>query len=359
MRIRGADQAELDFRRPPRVTEPMDDATAKPARPAGPIVPRIVYHDRYNIRAPGLTQLHPFDTCKFQRAWDLIRRELGKQADGLHRLTDRAADERELLRVHTADYLASLRSSVVIAAAVEVPLVAAMPNWLVRRILIEPMLWATRGTIIAAETAMTDGAAIHLGGGYHHASRERGEGFCLFADLSIAVAALRDQGRLKNGDRVAVIDLDAHRGNGIAQIHREDPDVRIFDMFNCRTYPRDKDSIARIDCPIPLEPGTGDDGYLLQLQRKLPTFLDQHGPFALAIYNAGTDVFKEDPLGGLSLTAAGILERDLFTTAELAKRGIPWLSVTSGGYTQESAGLIATSALEVIRRAVVAATGSA
>jgi len=331
----------------------MNNAAEKTAGAGRPIVPRIVYHDRYNIRTPGLNQLHPFDTCKFQRAWDLIRRDLGKQADALHLPTDRAAETRELLLVHTSEYIASLESSLVIAAAVEVPLIAAMPYFMVRPILIEPMLWATRGTIIAAETAMTEGAAIHLGGGYHHAGMEQGQGFCLFADISIAVAVLCSHGLIERGARVAVIDLDAHRGNGIAQIHRDDPSVLIFDMYNCRTYPRDKETVARIDCPIPLEPLTSDDEYLLQLQRNLPAFLEQHGPFALAIYNAGTDVYMDDPLGGLSLSAAGILERDLFTTAELSKRGIPWLSVTSGGYTQESAGLIAASAIQVIRRAVV------
>jgi histone deacetylase 11 len=311
--------------------------------------PVIVYHPRYNIRLFGMEKLHPFDTCKFERAWRLIESALGDAARDHRVSTDRGASDKELRLVHTAEYLASLKSPDVVARAVEVPAVGMLPRMVIERVLLSAMRWATRGTILAAEHAIATGAAIHLGGGFHHAGFDRGEGFCLYADISIAIASLRSSGRLSETDRVAVVDLDAHRGNGVARNCLTDDRIRIFDVYNQHLYPRDPETKPRVDWPLPLASGTGDEEYLRELTSNLPAFFDAKGPFALVIYNAGTDVYRGDPLGGFDLSADAILERDLFTLREITRRRIPWVSLTSGGYTFDSAGLIANSAIQVMR----------
>ena len=107
----------------------------------------------------------------------------------------------------------------------------------------------------------------------------------------------------------------------------------------------------RIDCPVPLPLGCVEREYLGELRDRLPGFLDSaanRAPIALAIYNAGTDVYAGDPLGGLNVSAAGILERDLFVVEQLRSRGIATVMVLSGGYTRESYQLVAESVAQLI-----------
>jgi histone deacetylase 11 len=105
-----------------------------------------------------------------------------------------------------------------------------------RRVLL-PMRWAVQGTIDAARMAVAGGAAINLAGGYHHAHRDRGEGFCLYADVPIAIEMLRKEKLLSENARVAIIDLDAHRGNGFEAIYEHDERVQFFDLYNFQVYP--------------------------------------------------------------------------------------------------------------------------
>lgn len=110
---------------------------------------------------------------------------------------------------------------------------------------------------------------------------------------------------------------------------------------------------ARIDCPIPLQSTCTEQDYLRELKQQLPVFLDsisRSQPISFAIYNAGTDVFREDPLGLLNLTAADILERDLFTVGELRERSIPTMMLLSGGYIQVSYRLVADSVIKLLER---------
>lgn len=310
-------------------------------------MPAVVYDPRYNIGFWGSDRLHPFDTRKYGRAWQELQRQCGHELKRAHVKVNRAVTDDELLLVHSADYLASIRNSDKIAAAVEVPFLRKFPGWMLDRYLLQPMKWATRGTVLACEAAFSAGVAFNLGGGFHHAKHARGEGFCLFADIPFAVRQLRDNGALKPGQRIAYIDLDAHQGNGVCHQFAEDRDVFIYDQYNANIYPSyDRESRARIDCDVPLEFGCSGAEYLEELRGQLPGFLDSISrtqPIQLAIYNAGTDVLAGDPLGGLSLTAEDVLTRDLFTIDELRKRGIPVAMLTSGGYTAESYQLIAAT----------------
>jgi histone deacetylase 11 len=154
-------------------------------------MPRVVYNRRYNIGFYGLERLHPFDTHKYGRAWKRLERHFGPKLGHLHIKTDRAANRDELLLVHTADYLTQLTDSQYVAGALEVPQLRYLPAWLIDWHVLNPMRWATRGTILAAHASLEHGFVVNLGGGYHHAKPDRGEGFSTYSDIGIAVASIR------------------------------------------------------------------------------------------------------------------------------------------------------------------------
>ena len=311
----------------------------------------IVYSPQYNIWTYGLQGDHPFDTCRAGNVWRLLRKSLGSKLCSLSLPVQRPASAKTLRPVHTPAYLDSLRNSATIASIVELPGLARIPAWLLDAILLRPMRWATAGSIVAAEAAIKDGLAVNLAGGFHHAAPDHGEGFCFYNDIALAVRHVRTNGLVTSMARVAYIDLDVHQGNGVCRAFRDDPTVFLFDMFNEQIYPAfDLAARQRIDCAIPLQPETTGSVYLATLKERLPQFLDsisQSAPIELAVYNAGTDVFVEDPLGGLRFSAADVLERDYFVVSEIRRRGIPTVMLPSGGYTSRSARLIAASIVKL------------
>lgn len=307
-------------------------------------MPTLVYSPRYDIRFFGLERLHPFDSRKYGRAWSLLEHHFGQRLRAWHLAPARAASADELAAVHDAGYLArDLRSSRYLARALELPVAALAPARLIDRLVLAPMRWATKGTVLAAEAALRGRFAVNLAGGYHHASAARGEGFCIYADVGVAVAEARRSGRLAPARRLLYIDLDAHQGNGVARLFADDRAVAIFDQYNAQIYPQDGEARRRIDWDLALPMGTDDSAYLSALQHELPAFLDHFDSPQLAIYNAGTDVYQGDALGGLRLSARAVLSRDLFVAEQLTTRGIPWVMLLSGGYSRESYRLVAAS----------------
>ncbi|QDU91339.1 Acetoin utilization protein AcuC [Pirellulimonas nuda] len=312
---------------------------------------RIVYSRHYNIGFYGLERLHPFDSRKYGRAWRLLRRRFGPSLRGIHQRVDRPASREELLRVHTADYLDRLGDPKVVAAALEVPLLSRLPGWAIDRHVLRPMRWATRGTIVAAQQALEHGLAVNLSGGYHHAKPERGEGFCVYADVGAAVASVRADGLIADSDRIVCIDTDAHQGNGVCHTFMHDPRAFLFDLFNGQIYPLyDIGARKRVDCAVPITGAWSDAAYLDELYNRLPGFLDSvcRSPVGLAFYNAGTDVLAGDPLGGLAISAAAVRQRDLYVVSELRRRGLPTVMVLSGGYTRQSYRLVADSVIGIV-----------
>jgi len=312
---------------------------------------RVVYSPHYNIGFYGLERLHPFDSRKYGRAWKLLQRHFGKSLRQLTVRPKRAANDDELKLVHTPEYLLKLRDSKYVAAALEVPLIATLPGWVIDWHVLRPMRWATRGTVIAAQQSLQHGFAVNLSGGYHHAKPTSGEGFSIYSDIGIAVESLRTDGLISADSRIAYFDTDAHQGNGVCHVFKNDDRVFIFDIFNCRIYPvYDVEARSRIDCEIGITSACTDSEYLSELKRRLPGFLDSVGnsPIGLAIYNAGTDVFAFDSLGNLQITADAIRERDLYVVGELRRRGIPTVMLLSGGYTKQSYQLVADSVIGIL-----------
>ncbi|HEX7898060.1 MAG TPA: histone deacetylase [Planctomycetota bacterium] len=306
----------------------------------------LVYASSYDMYFPGFSWLHPFDGRKFSRAWKTIEARAGEAATRARIQPEAPVSDESLLRVHTRAYLDSLGSSAVVARALEAGPLRFLPNGLLRWRLLTPMRWAVAGTILALSRALADGGvSMNLGGGFHHAFPDHGEGFCLFADAAVAIMELRARKLLAPGDRVAVIDLDAHRGNGFDACLGKDADVRILDLYNVQAYPGPGE---KVPYAVPLRAGLGDAEYLERAREELASFLDQAGPFRLALYNAGTDIVRGDRVGQLDVSPEGVRERDRHVVDTLSKRGIPAAIVTSGGYTSLSHALIAELALHLL-----------
>jgi histone deacetylase 11 len=310
------------------------------------IRPKLVYSPGYDIRWLGLEKLHPFDSCKYSRTWKVLLDLFSERLQSAT-MTPTAAAPLELLQtIHTPEYLQQLTHSRHIAEALELASLAWVSSGILDRHILQPMRLATMGTVIAAKAALEHGIGINLSGGYHHASRDQGSGFCVYSDIAIAIASLRQSGQVTFSDSIAIIDLDAHQGNGLTRIFERDSSIHILDMYNRDIYPQDRQAIDRINCNLPLGSGTRDAEYLDKLQQYLPAFLEQIQP-KIAFYNAGTDIYEHDPLGRLKISAEGVLARDLFVFETLVDAGIPVVMVLSGGYTAESYQLVARSVEEV------------
>lgn len=307
--------------------------------------PRIVYSPKYDMSLWGIERLHPFDSRKASRAWRLIRAALGSSADALCASPPSPVSRQLLESVHSQEYLDQLTSSRAVAQALEMSVLRILPAEILDKRILSPMRWATQGTVNASEMALANGCAVNLGGGYHHAHRDRGEGFCVYADIPIAIEHLRRAGLLQSDDKVAVIDLDAHRGNGFESIYEHDSNVHFFDIYNFQVYPGlHKERAGSHNVIFGLRAGMGDDGYLNVLEAELPKFISQSG-YRLAFYNAGTDVFRSDPLGRLNLSKEAVLERDRYVLRSLDTAAIPWVMTPSGGYTKESHLLLADTVI--------------
>ncbi|QVL32730.1 histone deacetylase [Telmatocola sphagniphila] len=315
---------------------------------------KVVYSRHYNLGFWGFERFHAFDGKKYGRAWKELSTAFGKRLSEFHIEVDRPATFAELELVHSSDYLSSLYNSKVVAAALEMPPFRHIPNWVLRWKIMSPMLWACRGTVIAAKAALADGLAINLSGGYHHAKPNRSEGFCLFSDIAMAVKQLRHEGVLEDESIIAYVDLDAHQGNGVCYQFLNDPHFRILDIYNKQNYPFFDDTATdRIDCDLSVRSRCVGSKYLEILRTNLPKFLDDSAKSrlpSLGIYNAGTDVYFKDRFGGLRLHSQDILQRDLYVVEQFRIRGIPVVMLPSGGYSRESYRLLADSVTELLQR---------
>jgi acetoin utilization deacetylase AcuC-like enzyme len=167
--------------------------------------------------------------------------------------------------------------------------------------------------------------AVHIGGGLHHAFPSHGEGFCPFNDVAVAARVLQARGV----ERIAVVDLDVHHGNGTAFIFESDPRVFTFSMHQQHNYPRWK---PRGSLDIGLPDGTQDAAFLHELDGALPVVM-AHEPQCV-FYLAGADPYEDDQLGGLRLTKDGLQERDRRVIGAVRRAGVPLVVTLAGGYAR-------------------------
>jgi histone deacetylase 11 len=177
--------------------------------------------------------VHPFDSRKYGKVFDGI---VKYGCIGCNDYTKPIKCPRNfLLAVHSPFYLLSLCYSIFISKAVEVP-ICFLPSWVLRWRVLDPMLYATYGSALAALNACKKGWAINLSGGYHHCSGSGGGGFCVYADISLMVHCVRKWRGIR---KVMIVDLDAHQGNGHERDFIGDSDTYIIDFYNAGIYPGD------------------------------------------------------------------------------------------------------------------------
>lgn len=312
--------------------------------------PKVVYAKGYDISLAGIEQLHVFDGKKYSRAWEEVRKSFGEDVSKFTLEPDRLPTSRELSLVHTDLYLSQLNSRRVLAAALEFPLLLFVPLLLIKQHVIKPMLLATYGTIVALEQSISNGLVFNLSGGYHHASHNQGQGFCLYSDIAIAIEKLRNEIGINDDSQAIIIDLDAHQGNGYQRIYHEARHVYIFDMYNSNIYPNDKWAKKRIDYPVEVPSGYDDKKYLGTLYEHLPKAFDSAKNPKIVIYIAGTDVYLEDKLGKMSVTEHGVLVRDQFVIDSCVEREIPCVVLSGGGYSRYSHKLISNTVKHFLKK---------
>jgi len=326
------------------------DASALASVPVMP-PPRmpVVYRAEYNVRFLGLEKLHPFDSCKYAKVVARLERAgcVRGGEDGCYR--PGRASRAYLEDVHAREYLDSLRSSWTVARVTELAPLCILPGALTSRYLLRNMQFQVSGTLVACALALACASrvAVNVGGGMHHAHGLDGGGWCVYADIMLAIRALRRSrgGRL----RVMVVDTDAHQGNGVERdvMRLGDRDTWVLDVYNRANYPGDQAARGGIGTDVPLKPYTGDAEYLARLREALAAATSAFGAPDLVIHNAGTDVLRTDPLGALRVSADGILQRDATVVTFFLARGVPVAHLLSGGYAPESADVIADSIIHL------------
>lgn len=194
--------------------------------------------------------------------------------------------------------------------------------------LVQRTLTALGSTLFTAELALEHGLACSTAGGTHHAFRDFGSGFCIFNDLAVAATWVRQRGLAR---RVLIVDLDVHQGDGTAAILQDNAELVTFSMHCVANFPFHK---QRSDFDVALPVGTEDDAYLDLLAEWLPDLLAQVRP-NLVLYDAGVDPHRNDALGKLALSEAGLLRRDRFVLESCVRRAIPVATVIGGGYSKD------------------------
>jgi acetoin utilization deacetylase AcuC-like enzyme len=274
---------------------------------------QVVWHPDYEVDIGP----HVFPTRKYR----LIRdRLLGEQTLAERNLlTSVPATDDQVALVHTEEYIRKIKTDSLSRQEQLILEVPFSPE--LRR----AMWLCVGGSVQTARNACARGVAVHLGGGFHHAFPDHGEGFCLINDVAIALRVLLKDETI---ERAAVVDCDLHQGNGTAAIFAEDRSVLTFSIHQQNNYPAWK---PPSDIDVGLENGTGDDEYLEILQRHLPQIAERHRP-DLVFYVAGADPYRDDQLGGLDLTLDGLRRRDALVLDAFANKAIPVAIVPAGGY---------------------------
>lgn len=194
--------------------------------------------------------------------------------------------------------------------------------------LVDRELRIAQGTIDGALKAIEYGVALNIAGGTHHAYPDRGEAFCLLNDQAIAANYLLNH---TSTERILIVDLDVHQGNGTAVIFQDKPEVFTFSMHGKANYPFKKEAS---DLDIELERGTDDRTYLQLLQEQLETLFERIHP-DFVFYLSGVDILATDKLGTLGLTLEGCKKRDALVFQMAYDRGVPIQCSMGGGYSKD------------------------
>lgn len=304
---------------------------------------KLVYSDRYYLPIGD----HVFPAEKYRRIRDRLIATGAAEPDDF--VEPQPATDQDILLVHTPEYVQKLKTGT-LSPREEVQL--EIPY---SRDLVEAFWLAAGGSILAARYALADQISISIGGGFHHAHRDHGEGFCMIHDVAVAIRRLQRDGKISTA---MTVDCDVHQGNGTAAIfagtrtqsaplpsvsgstlHPSRPprmhgahsgDLFTISLHQHNNYPLYKPP-SSIDVDLP--DGIGDAEYLAWLDNALSSGLRQFEP-DLMCYIAGADPYREDQLGGLDLTIEGLKKRDELVFRVARARDIPVMVTYAGGYAR-------------------------
>jgi acetoin utilization deacetylase AcuC-like enzyme len=304
---------------------------------------KLIYSDHYFLPIGP----HVFPAEKYRRVHDQLIR------DGVAELPDfvdpQPASDQDILLVHTPQYVEKLKTGTLSPREEQEMEIPYSPE------LVRAFWLAAGGSILAADHALRDRVGFNIGGGFHHAFSDHGEGFCMINDVAVAIRHLQRDGKIRTA---MTVDCDVHHGNGTAAIfagtrtpsdplpstsaalnpapagemrHAHAGDVFTISLHQHNNYPAWKPH-SSIDVDLP--DGIGDDDYLAWLDNALSSGLRQFDP-ELICYVAGADPYREDQLGGLALTLQGLKRRDEFVFRVAKARNIPVMVTYAGGYARK------------------------
>ncbi len=274
---------------------------------------RLVYHDAYDLNLGE----HVFPSRKYR----LVRARLIEESFAVPDDFDEPAPARDddLRLVHSDEWIRKLRTGTLTyhdIVRLEIPY---------SRKTVEAFWLAAGGSTLAARLALRQGVGFNVGGGFHHAFPDHGEGFCAINDIAVAIRTLQHEGAIR---KAMVVDCDVHQGNGTAVIFAGDESVFTLSIHQFNNYPAEK---PPSDLDIHLSDGAGDAEYIARLGADLRLALARFRP-DLVLYVAGADPYYQDQLGGLNLTLDGLWERDLLVMDAALGHSIPVAIVLAGGY---------------------------
>lgn len=282
----------------------------------------IIYHPDYVAPLPPG---HRFPMQKFRCLYETLLADRVAHPSQFHQPQLPPLNWIEL--VHTPDYVQAYREGTLDDKAQRRIGLPWSPQ-LVNRTCI-----AVGGTILTANLALEHGLACNTAGGTHHAFPSYGSGFCIFNDMAIAAKVLLEQQQVQ---KILIVDLDVHQGDGTALIFQDDPRVFTFSMHCEVNFPSTK---QKSDLDVPLPEGMEDDAYLQTLADYLPDLLAEVQP-DLVFYDAGVDVHLGDRLGKLALTDRGLFCREMQVLTTCLRQGYPVACVIGGGYADDFNALV-------------------
>jgi acetoin utilization deacetylase AcuC-like enzyme len=281
---------------------------------------KAFYSDHFVLPLP---EGHRFPMQKYR----LLREQLQALLPQVQLHEAPAASDGELALAHTPSYVDAVVHGTLSASAQRE---IGFP-WTQR--MVERSRRSVGATVAAARAALREGVAANLAGGTHHASADRGAGYCVFNDVAVAARLMQAEWHRKHRQllRVAVVDLDVHQGNGTAAIFADDSTVFTLSIHGEKNFPFRKETS---DLDVDLPDGCADDEYLAALDQALLQMAHRHldGPPGLIFYVAGADPHEGDRLGRLKLTTAGLAERDRRVFDFARERGIALAFSMAGGY---------------------------
>lgn len=282
-----------------------------PRRRRSPL--KFVYSDAYWMVDVGN---HVFPLMKYRLIYEkLISWGVKKE----NFIEPQLTEDDDIVRVHSPKYIKKLKAGKLSHAemlALELPYSPGLLQFAKLHV---------GGTIITAERSIEEGIAVHIGGGFHHAFSDHGEGFCVLNDVAVAIEKLRHLGAIQ---RAMVVDCDVHQGNGTASIFSKKEYVFTFSIHQMDIYPAHKPE-STLD--IGLWSGEGDKEYLGALRPQFPRIIEEFQP-DIVFYLAGADPYEKDKLGGLRLTMEGLKERDEIVIGSARLRKTPIAMLLAGGY---------------------------